>query len=80
MVFVSYCTGDVHLGTLSQSYVAEDGYEIVNLPTSRGSQCKVRYRLGRRKICHQAKIMVAGASAGALASASLCWRSRKHLS
>lgn len=67
MVFVSYCTGDVHLGTLSQSYLAEDGYEIVirhqGAANARSAIDWVEENLS------PSKIMVAGASAGALASA-----------
>lgn len=67
MVFVSYCTGDVHLGTLNQTYVAEDGYETLirhqGAANARSAINWVEENMSPKKI------VVAGASAGALASA-----------
>jgi len=66
MVFVSYCTGDVHLGTLNQNYVADDGYEF---STRHQGAANARSALNWvKENLSPAKIMVAGASAGALAS------------
>jgi hypothetical protein len=67
MVFVSYCTGDAHLGTLNQSYVAEDGYEtLIRHQGAANAGSAIDWV---EENMSPSKIMVAGASAGALASA-----------
>jgi hypothetical protein len=67
MVFVSYCTGDVHLGTLNQVYVTDDGYEF---STRHQGAANARSAINWvEENMSPSKIMVAGASAGSLASA-----------
>lgn len=66
MVFVSYCTGDVHLGTLNQNYVTDDGYEFsIRHQGAANARSAIDWV---EENMSPAKIMVAGASAGALAS------------
>ena len=66
MVFVSYCTGDVHLGTREQNYVADDGYEFsIQHQGAANVRSAIDWVEGNMS---PNKIMVAGASAGALAS------------
>lgn len=66
MLFVSYCTGDVHLGTLNQNYVADDGYET---QIRHQGAANVRSAINWiEENMSPNKIMVAGSSAGALAS------------
>ena len=66
IIFISYWTGDVHIGSMNQNYIADDGHEI--LIRHQGA-ANVRSALNWASENYSPdKILVAGASAGAIAS------------
>lgn len=66
-VFVSYCTGDVHLGDAEQVYVREDGSEFT-LQHRGMVNARVALEHVFERFAAPGKVMVAGGSAGAIAS------------
>jgi pectinacetylesterase len=67
MVFVSYCTGDVHLGASDQTYTKPDGSEIV--VRHRGhANAHAALDWMKENFASPTQVLVAGSSAGAVAS------------
>ena len=65
MVFISYCTGDVHLGTRIDGYSGEDGAQITAQHRGRANaMAALDWALGAFDAPE--RVMVAGSSAGAL--------------
>ena len=67
MVFVSYCTGDVHLGGIDRAYTKPDGSEITI--RHRGhANANAALNWMKENFGDAKEILVAGSSAGAVAS------------
>ncbi len=67
MVFVSYCTGDVHLGTRTDGYTGQDGAAITAEHRGRPN-AMAALDWTRAQFDAPEQVMVAGSSAGALAA------------
>ncbi len=66
MLFVSYCTGDVHLGSATRNYIASDGYEF-QIHHHGANNANAALNWAVENIAAD-EIVVAGSSAGAVAS------------
>lgn len=66
-VFVSYCTGDVHLGTRDVRYSDDDG-RIVLIHHRGRSNAASALAWAYENVAHPRTVLVAGGSAGAIAS------------
>lgn len=67
MIFVSYCTGDVHLGETDKTYEKPDGHEITirhrGHVNAHAALAWMKENIGNAK-----QVLVAGSSAGAIAA------------